>query len=593
MTTLDEVLIPGSESAVASRRRTWPRVLASFVLGFLLCLGLAGGALLAYDASFEGRVLTGVRIGDVDLSGLDRAQAAAALTSAFGGYGDGEVVVRTSAGDVAVPFAAFSRRPDVDAMVDTALGTGRVGTPVERAVAEVRLAMSGATLEPRLAFDPDLLAQRVDAAVAPLERLPVDSRVVKTQRSIYTMPAQPGRTFDTAAATAAALGVVGQTDAPSEVVVEAATTEIPAAHVEGELLAAKTAAERMIRDVVVTRGKKKWTIQSSVVRGWVQFEPTANGSVWPVIDETAIPAALKKVAKGVRVAPESAKYLKTRGGRIVGVVAAEEGRKLDTAATAAAIADTLADRALGAAAVPVKVRVAKVPPKLSTAEAAKKAPVMERLGTWKTWFSVSERNYFGANIWRPAEIIDGTVLMPGQRFEWWRALGPVTPSRGYGPGGFIAGNHTEPTGALGGGMCSSSTTLFNAALRAGLQMGARSNSQVLHRSLSARARRDGVQDPRRHADRDLHQRHEEPHRHPDLSLSRRGQGLGPLRDLGNPGWPEGVDRPAGGQQRPQGHDADGLRLDAAQGRPKPGGVPGERHDRRGVTRRSAQRQGHP
>jgi vancomycin resistance protein YoaR len=51
----------------------------------------------------------------------------------------------------------------------------------------------------------------------------------------------------------------------------------------------------------------------------------------------------------------------------------------------------------------------------------------------------------------------------------------VTPARGFGPGGFIAGNHTEPTGALGGGMCSSSTTLFNAALRAGLQMGARSN----------------------------------------------------------------------------------------------------------------------
>ncbi len=117
----------------------------------------------------------------------------------------------------------------------------------------------------------------------------------------------------------------------------------------------------------------------------------------------------------------------------------------------------------------------KVPPKFTTAQALKKAPLMKALGTWKTWFPVSERNYFGANIWLPARIIDGTVLQPGQSFEWWRALGPVTPARGYGPGGFIAGDHTEPTGALGGGMCSSSTTLFNAALRAGLQMGARSN----------------------------------------------------------------------------------------------------------------------
>ena len=100
---------------------------------------------------------------------------------------------------------------------------------------------------------------------------------------------------------------------------------------------------------------------------------------------------------------------------------------------------------------------------------------MQVLGTWKTWFPVNDHNFFGANIWIPARIIDGTVLRPGQKFEWWSAVGPVTPSRGFGPGGFIAGNHTEPTGALGGGMCSSSTTLFNAALRAGLQMGARSN----------------------------------------------------------------------------------------------------------------------
>ncbi len=100
---------------------------------------------------------------------------------------------------------------------------------------------------------------------------------------------------------------------------------------------------------------------------------------------------------------------------------------------------------------------------------------MQILGTWKTWFPVNDHNFFGANIWIPAKIIDGTVLRPGQRFEWWSAVGPVTPSRGFGPGGFIAGDHTEPTGALGGGMCSSSTTLFNAALRAGLQMGARSN----------------------------------------------------------------------------------------------------------------------
>ena len=63
-------------------------------------------------------------------------------------------------------------------------------------------------------------------------------------------------------------------------------------------------------------------------------------------------------------------------------------------------------------------------PKLTTEEAVKKGPLLTRLGMWKTWFPVSDHNFFGANIWQPAKIIDGTVLFPGQRFEWWSAIGP-------------------------------------------------------------------------------------------------------------------------------------------------------------------------
>ena len=475
MTTPDDVLALEGETAAVPRRRIWPRLLAGFVFGFVLCLGLVGGALLAWDASYDGRVLPGVGVGGVDLSGLDHDQGSAALRAALGGYDDGRVVIRTTAGDVFVSYQEFSRRADVEAMIDAAMRTGRSGSPIERAVGEVRLALSGLSLEPRLALDPAALTVKVRAAVSQLDRLPIDSQVTMGARTINITPARAGRTFDGTAAAAAALEVVRRTDAPAEVVVEVAATEIPPEHGDGEALAAKAAAERMIGDIVVTLGNKNWTIKAATVRSWLRFEPGAHGSAWPIADQTAIAESLTKVAKAVRRAPVSATFLKTQRGRIIGVTAARDGQRLDAAATATAIAQALANRGRGATVAPVTVQVAKVPPKFSTAEALKKAPLMVRLGSWKTWFPISERNYWGANIWLPAKIIDGTVLLPGQTFEWWRALGPVTSSRGFGPGGFIAGDHTEPTGALGGGMCSSSTTLFNAALRAGLQMGARSN----------------------------------------------------------------------------------------------------------------------
>lgn len=454
----------------------WPRVLLAFGAGLTLPFALAAGALIAWDAGYEGRILNGVSVGAVDLSGMDRSQAASALTAAFDGYSEGRIVVRTSAGEVIVPFEAFARRADVQAMVDAAVRAGRSGNALERAVGEVRLAMSGVTLEPALVLDEAAVVARVRSALATLGRAPVDSRVAMVAGVVHVTPGRPGRTFDGAAAAAAALQVVGRLDAPREVVVEAAEQALLPEHDDDEAYAAQAAATRMATEpIVVFLGDKEWTLKARTVRGWLHLAPGPDGAPWPVADRDRIAASLKKIAKAVLREPVSATFLKDRGGRVVGVIASRDGRLLDARATAESIATALAQRAHRLAVEPVKARVTKVQPERTTEEALAKGPLMTRLGTWKTWFPVSERNYFGANIWLPAKKIDGTVLRPGQTFEWWSALGPVSPATGYGPGGFIAGNHTEPTGALGGGMCSSSTTLFNAALRAGLKMGARAN----------------------------------------------------------------------------------------------------------------------
>ena len=475
MATIGDALAPDSTLAAVPRRRFWPRLLAGFFIGLILTVGVAAAALYAYDASHEGRVLTGVSVSGVDLSGLDRDQAVAALTAAFAGYGEGQVVVKTTAQTVTVPYSAFSRQADIDAMVEEAMVIGRDGSVADRAVAEVRLALSGHTISPRVTLDAEALTTKIKRAASQFDRPAVDSRIVRGVNSLYTVPGRSGRTFDGTEAAASALAVVSQPDAPAEVTVEATETEIPPAYDDAEANATVAAADQMVGDLKVEFGDTTWTIRASRVRSWITFQADATGAIVPTLDEAKIPPFLKNIATKVRRAPVSASFLKAGNGRIVGVVAATNGRKLDVAATATAIAEAIKGRASGAPEAPIEVKVASVAPKFTTAQAVKRGPLMEPLGTWKTWFPVSERNYFGANIWRPAEIIDGTVLYPGQRFEWWSALGTVSSATGFGPGGFIAGNRTEPTGALGGGMCSSSTTLFNAALRAGLQMGARDN----------------------------------------------------------------------------------------------------------------------
>ena len=114
-------------------------------------------------------------------------------------------------------------------------------------------------------------------------------------------------------------------------------------------------------------------------------------------------------------------------------------------------------------------------PKLTTEEARKAAPLMVRLSSWTTNFHRYEANGFGNNISIPTSDINGYVVKPGAVFDFWSALGPVTYERGYRDGGAILNGRTEPTGALAGGICSCSTTLFNAAARAGLAILERDN----------------------------------------------------------------------------------------------------------------------
>ncbi len=407
---------------------------------------------------------------------MDRAAATQALQTAYG-YGNGHLVLRGPTGDITVPFSAFARRADVDALVVEALQAGRGADLPTRLVTQVSQALHGITLQtPAVLLDEGALAAAVTTAVAPLSVPPVDATITMSSTGPVTTPASNGQAVDPAPSDRGSPGGCPVPGAPDEVVVPFATTAVAPAVTD--------AASWPMRPRARTWPRAMWSSPSAsrsgrsrpprCARGWASPPRRTDRSSrrWT---RRRSPSPLKAAAKAVAKPATSAIFLRTKSGAIFGVGASSDGRKLDTAATAQRIADELLARAGAAKAAAVKVALAPVQPKLTTEQAKKHAPVMTMLGTWTTWFPISDHNYFGANIWIPAQIINGTVLAPGHSFDWWSVVGDVSTARGFGPGGVIQGNHTDPTGALGGGMCSSSTTLFNAALRAGLQMGARGN----------------------------------------------------------------------------------------------------------------------
>ena len=92
------------------------------------------------------------------------------------------------------------------------------------------------------------------------------------------------------------------------------------------------------------------------------------------------------------------------------------------------------------------------------------------IGDWHVTYFPGESNGYGVNITLPATILNGQVVAPGAQFNFLDRVGPISLATGWKMGGVILNGASNHTGAVGGGICSASTTMFNAAARAGLEI---------------------------------------------------------------------------------------------------------------------------
>jgi vancomycin resistance protein YoaR len=456
------------------RRRAPLRFAVGFAFGLLGVFAVGAGGLYAFDQQYAGRILPGVHVGDVDLSGLTLSQAAARLAQGYATLGDGTLVLTGADLSINVPLGDL-RRPDVELMAKAAMAVGREGSPFDRIVGNAKTAARGVALEPQVTVDASAVELAVSSFASSIDRAPVDAKVELTKDGFQLVEGASGRATNWRALVASAVDALRDVDAPEQVVVQAEVALIPPVVSTEEAAAALKQANLMAQDIVVADTVKSWTLPASQVRSWITFEPTGEGTYRAVPNPSGLDAQLNEMAAAIQRPPTNAAYLFDRNGNIVGASEGKDGRSLDSTATVSALTALLVGRGEGQAAPSMAPVVNIVKPEITTEQATSTAPLMKKVSEWTTYFPISERNGFGANIWIPAMDIDGYVLAPGAVFDFWKAIGPVTRERGYRDGGAIINGKTEPQGALAGGICSTSTTLFNAAMRAGLPMLARRN----------------------------------------------------------------------------------------------------------------------
>lgn len=145
------------------------------------------------------------------------------------------------------------------------------------------------------------------------------------------------------------------------------------------------------------------------------------------------------------------------------VVPGSNGTELDDEANVQAVWDVI-DSWQGEMNAEIQVATIETEPTHSTEELSS---VTDVIGSFETTYSSSDASR-NNNIANAASKINGHVIYPGEEFDTMSHLVPFTEANGWSyAGAYLNG---EVISDIGGGICQVSTTLYNAVLRAELEV---------------------------------------------------------------------------------------------------------------------------
>ncbi|MCM1175771.1 MAG: VanW family protein [Blautia sp.] len=176
--------------------------------------------------------------------------------------------------------------------------------------------------------------------------------------------------------------------------------------------------------------------------------------------------------QGTQYNKEAVDAVLTKTNGVFQVEAGQAGMIIDVGASTEEVYHYLVNDWQGEAGY-IDLAVAVQEPRGSAEELAQ---VTDVLGTYTTSFSTSNGSR-SANVANGCRLIDGHMLYPGDEFSAYEAVSPFSEANGY----YMAASYLngQVVDSLGGGICQVSTTLYNAVLRAELEVTERYNHSMI------------------------------------------------------------------------------------------------------------------
>ncbi|UCC53550.1 MAG: VanW family protein [Anaerolineaceae bacterium] len=422
-----------------------------------------------YRGDHDGRIYTGVQIGDVDVGGKTAEEAQAVLAEEFPTLQQGGInFIDTASGrQWSRTHADLGMSFDEVRTVEAAMAVGRMGGPLNQVRDTFDSWYYGRSISPVIVFDEGQLDQAVVGLADEVNQPAIDAIIAYQDNAAEFQPGQPGRALDKGELRSRLLEPVSNfREAEVELLVH---ETYPTLYDDSEV----ALEVQRILDGPVTfylqepldnLDLEAVELPQELLASWLRVDVQENedGTLQHsvLVDENAARHWLRQFSDEIyRDAVNARFYFDDDTRKLVLVAPHIDGRSLDLEATVAQFLDQV-----GSSNRSVPFVLQEIAPAVPSTATAAELGVTELITETTTWFygSSDARKH---NIARSAANFFGIVIAPGEEFSFNKYLGSVSEDDGYEEGFIIVGGRT--INGIGGGVCQVSTTLYQSAFLAG------------------------------------------------------------------------------------------------------------------------------
>jgi vancomycin resistance protein YoaR len=447
-----------SPAASPSLPSNLEKFLAVVLGGFGLATAFLALFSMALTMLFAGRMFPGLNVAGVEIGGMSREAASAALQAGISYPTTGLVVVESDGQVWTFTPGQLGLTVDHEATLDHAYAQGREGWPWQRIGERIRLLRSGKVIAPVMLMDERLTRQTLGNVAAEINQEMREASLQLEGTRVIAIPGQVGRIVDLEAALAELK--------PSLLSLFNANITLQVTEYQPTILDASAQAElatALLSQPLVLRASPDpnekfgpWELSPETLVEMLVIERTAseNGATYVVkLNENRLHNLLAPLAPGLTHSPQNARFIFNDETRLLEVIQqAVNGRELLVSESVANINARLAEGQHT-----IDLTFQEVLPDVTDSATGEQLGITELVAEQSTFFYGSDDGRI-QNIVTAAGQFHGLLVPPGATFSMVDNIGDISLDSGYAEAWIIYGDRTVK--GVGGGVCQVSTTLF-------------------------------------------------------------------------------------------------------------------------------------